>query len=229
MLPMASLSLRQLRSGRRSGSATRGNDYERGDRGGEWNGGGNDNGHLSRDRDRTTNANNDNGGGRRIAGVVVHPSLGRGRRRSASNHNGGGKGEGRRQQWGEDRDWMRMQQWQRRQLSLLRLATWKEHGNDERGGAGGRRRGWEKGVRYPHATLEEREQRPGVGGGGGRRSASGGRRHDACDDEDDGGRRIIPIYDRARGWGGGNPTPAREGWGGAGGRSTARQRRREDR
>ena len=38
------------------------------------------------------------------------------------------------------------------------------------------------------------------------RSASGGRRHDACDDEDDGGRRIIPIDDRARGWGGGNPT-----------------------
>ncbi len=62
-----------------------------------------------------------------------------------------------------------------------------------------------------------------------RRSASGGRRHDACDDEDDGGRRIIPIDDRARGWGGGNPTLAREGWGGAGGRSTARQSRREDR
>ena len=46
----------------------------------------------------------------------------------------------------------------------------------------------------------------------GRRSASGGHRHDTCDDEDDGGRRIIPIDDRARGCGGGNPMPAREGW-----------------
>ncbi len=35
---------------------------------------------------------------------------------------------------------------------------------------------------------------------------------DTCDDEDDGGRRIIPIDDRARGCGGGNPMPAREGW-----------------
>ena len=50
------------------------------------------------------------------------------------------------------------------------------------------------------------------GQGGGRRSASGGHRHDTCDDEDDGGRRIIPIDDRARGCGGGNPMPAREGW-----------------
>ena len=66
------------------------------------------------------------------------------------------------------------------------------------------------------------------GGVGGRRSASGGRRHDACDDEDDGGRRFIPIDDRARGCDGSNPTPAREGWVGAGGRSTARQRRSED-
>ena len=229
---MASLSLRQLRSGRRSGSATRGNDYERGDRGGEWNGGGNDNGHLSRDRDRTTNANNDNGGGRRIAGVVVHPSLGRGRRRSASNHNGGGKGEGRRQQWGEDRDWMRMQQWQRRQLSLLRLATWKEHGNDERGGAGGRRRGWEKGVRYPHATLEEREQRPGVGGGGGAggaRAAVAVTTHAMTRTTVGGGSyrstiaRVVGAAAILR------STLAREGWGGAGGRSTARQSRREDR
>ena len=56
----------------------------------------------------------------------------------------------------------------------------------------------------------------GGAGGGGRRSASSGRRHDACDDEDDSGRRIIPIDDRAHGWGGSNPTLAREGWGGAG-------------
>ena len=96
----------------------------------------------------------------------------------------GGKGEGLRRQWGEDRDWMRMQQWQRRPPSPLHLATWKEH--EQRRERRGRRRRREKG---------EGRREKGEGRRVGDRERRRGRLRSEVPPHDVGGARaIITIY-----------------------------------